>query len=157
MTQIRAVTKADTEDWLSLRHALWPDGNLAEHRQDIERYFSGDRREPAEVFLAFAENRALVGLAELSLRNIVDGCGSDRVAYLEGWYVVPQARRKGVGRALLEAAEDWAASQGCSEFGSDSLIDNDVSAKAHLAFGFEETGLVRTFRKNINPARKGRS
>src|SRR5450631_1684290 len=125
MTMIRSVTAADTNEWLRMRHALWPDGSLAQHQHDIDRYFAGDRREPAEVLVLTAHG-ALVGFAELSIRNIVDGCSTDRVAYLEGWYVVPESRRKGIGRALLQAAEQWATRQGCTEFGSDSDIDNDV-------------------------------
>lgn len=146
---IRPVTTADTNEWLRLRHALWPDGSLAQHRQDIDRYFAGDRREPAEVLLALTAGTAPVGFVELSIRNIVDGCSTDRVGYLEGWYVVPQSRRKGIGRALIQAAEQWATRQGCTEFGSDSDIDNDVSHAAHLCSGFEETGRVRTFRKKL--------
>jgi aminoglycoside 6'-N-acetyltransferase I len=129
---IRPVTAADTSEWLRLRHALWPDGSLAQLRQDIDRYFAGDRREPTEVLLALTADAAPVGFAELSIRNIVDGCSTDRVAYLEGWYVVPESRRQGIGRALIHAAEQWALRQGCTEFGSDAEIDNDVSHAAHL-------------------------
>jgi aminoglycoside 6'-N-acetyltransferase I len=149
MATIRPVTQSDTGDWLQMRHALWPDGTLAEHQRDIDRYFAGDRREPAEVLLATAANDVPVGFAELSIRNIVDGCSTDHVAYLEGWYVVAEARRQGVGRMLLEAAEQWAIRRGCTEFASDALIDDEVSRVAHLGVGFEESGRVRTFRKNI--------
>jgi aminoglycoside 6'-N-acetyltransferase I len=95
---IRSVTAADSAEWLRMRHSLWPDGRLAEHKADIERFFLGDRREPAEVLLAFTGGSVAVGFAELSIRNIVDGCSSDRVAYLEGWFVVPEFRRRGIGR-----------------------------------------------------------
>lgn len=149
MTTIRTVTAADGDDWCRLRLALWPDGTAAQHRQDIDRFFAGDRREPAEVFLALAADTGAVGFAELSIRNIVDSCCTDRVAYLEGWYVEPQSRRQGIGAALIRVAEQWAARQGCTEFGSDSEIDNDVSYTAHLRAGFEETGRVRTFRKKL--------
>lgn len=131
-----------------MRHELWPEGTLTQHRHDVERYFAGDRREPAEVFLAY-DNGTAVGFAELSIRNIVDGCVSDRVAYLEGWYVVPGVRCKGIGRALIRAAERWAVDQGCTEFGSDSEIENAVSYAAHLCAGFEETGIVRTYKKTL--------
>jgi aminoglycoside 6'-N-acetyltransferase I len=147
---IRSVTAADTQEWLRMRHALWPDGSLTQHRQDIDRYLAGDRREPAEVLLALTANSAPVGFAELSIRNIVDGCSTDRVAYLEGWYVVPEFRRKAIGRALIHAAEQWAIRQGCTEFGSDSEIDNDVSRVAHLRSGFQESGRVRTFLKKLD-------
>jgi aminoglycoside 6'-N-acetyltransferase I len=149
MMTIRSATAADTSEWRRMRLELWPDGSLVEHQQDIDRYFAGDRREPAEVLLAFAAGTEAVGFVELSIRNIVDGCCTDRVAYLEGWYVVPKSSRKGIGRALFQAAGQWAARQGCTEFGSDCDIDNDVSHAAHLRLGFEETGRVRTFRKSL--------
>jgi aminoglycoside 6'-N-acetyltransferase I len=72
-----------------------------------------------------------------------------RVAYLEGWYVLPESRRNGVGRALVEAAEDWARDQGCSEFASDTDVANAQSTSAHVAVGFEDVGLVRCFRKAL--------
>jgi aminoglycoside 6'-N-acetyltransferase I len=149
MKKIRSVTAADTHEWLRMRRALWPDDSPAQHRHAIDRYFAGERREPAEVLLALTADVTPVGFAELSIRNIVDSCSSDRVAYLEGWYVVPDARRKGIGRALIQAAEAWAIGQGCTEFGSDAHIDNEVSHAAHLRSGFEETGRVRTFRKQL--------
>ena len=91
----------------------------------------------------------VIGFAELSIRNLVDSCETDRVGYLEGLYVVPASRRRGIARALILASERWAASQGCSEFASDALIDNDVSTAVHHALGFEETSRVRNFRKCI--------
>ena len=149
MTIIRSAAAADADEWLRMRHALWPDGSLEQHRQDIDRYFGGDRREPAEVLLALGAHAAPLGFAELSIRNIVDSCSTDRVAYLEGWYVDSESRRRGIGRALIKAAEQWALRQGCTEFGSDSDIENDVSFTAHLRSGFEQTGCVRTFRKKL--------
>jgi aminoglycoside 6'-N-acetyltransferase I len=71
------------------------------------------------------------------------------VAYLEGWFVVPAARGRGVGRALIAAAEEWGRAQGCCEFASDAHPDNEVSAAAHRALGFVEAGLVRCFRKDL--------
>jgi len=38
-----------------------------------------------------------------------------------------------------------------ADAGSDALIDNDVSARAHLALGFEETVQLRCFRKALEP------
>ena len=36
--------------------------------------------------------------------------------------------------------------EGCTEFGSDALLDNDVSAAAHRALGVEETVQLRCVR-----------
>jgi aminoglycoside 6'-N-acetyltransferase I len=149
MTLIRTITESDASEWLRMRRALWPDGGVADHQEDIDRYFAGDRREPAEVLLAVAPDGTPIGFVELSIRNIVDGCSTGNVAYLEGWYVDEGARRLGVGRMLFEAAEQWAIRQGCTEFGSDALIDNEVSCIAHRSLGFTETGTVCMFRKRI--------
>jgi aminoglycoside 6'-N-acetyltransferase I len=58
-------------------------------------------------------------------------------------------RGRGIGRALVAAAEEWGRSQGCREFASDTQSDNAVSAAAHRALGFREVGQVRCFRKDL--------
>jgi aminoglycoside 6'-N-acetyltransferase I len=151
-TQVRRAAPADAAAWLSMRCALWPEGSESEHGAEIARYFAGQLQQPLETLLAFAGGRP-VGFAELSIRSYAEDCVTDRVAYLEGWYVVPDARRTGVGRALVEAAEAWGRAQQCAEFASDALIENDVSAAAHRALGFEETVRIRCFRKVIDPTR----
>ena len=59
------------------------------------------------------------------------------------------ARRQKVGAALVRAVEEWARRQGCSELGSDSVIDNLTSQAAHLSLGFEEVGRIVCFRKAL--------
>jgi aminoglycoside 6'-N-acetyltransferase I len=148
MIQVRSATPLDKADWLRMRHALWPDEG-GDHAAEIERYFAGQLNMPLEVLLAFDEHGKAIGFAELSIRAYAEDCVTDRVAYLEGWYVDPPSRRAGAGRALVQAAEQWARAQGCTEFGSDALIDNDVSLAAHLALGFAETVQIRCFRKPL--------
>src|SRR5919108_4137249 len=126
--QVRPATREDAAAWLEMRVALWPEGDASEHRAEIEQFFAGKIAEPLAVLIAIDPAGRHLGFAELSIRNYAEGCTTDRVAYLEGWYVVPQARRRGVGRALVQAAERWGRAQGCTEFGSDALIDNEVSA-----------------------------
>lgn len=146
--QIRPVTVADSAAWLKLRQALWPEG-ASDHAFEIASYFAGRLREPLQVLLAFEDTGTPVGFAELSIRSQAEGCDTDTVAYLEGWYVIPEARQKGAGRALVQAAEQWAREEGCSEFASDTLLDNEVSAAAHRALGFTEIVQIRCFRKSL--------
>lgn len=134
-----------------MREALWPDHDAPWHAGEVENYFAGMLRMPLEVLLAFDDTHGAIGFAELSIRAYAEGCETDRVAFLEGWYVTPEARRHGVGRALVVAAERWAELQGCTEFASDALLDNIDSASAHAALGFEETVQLRCFRKPIVP------
>src|SRR6266705_2727095 len=97
MITVRTAKTTDAAAWLQLRHALWPERLEAEHREEIERFFAGHLREPLAVLLAEDGPGCPVGLAELSIRAYAEGCRSDRVAYLEGWFVVPKARGRGVG------------------------------------------------------------
>jgi aminoglycoside 6'-N-acetyltransferase I len=145
---IRPVQPGDAGAWLTMRCALWPEGSEAEHRGEIDRFFARLLREPLAVLLAEDSGR-VVGFAELSIRAYAEGCDTDRVAYLEGWFVDAEARRRGIGRALIEAAEAWARGEGCSELASDTQPSNEVSAAAHRALGFSDVGLVRCFRKEL--------
>ena len=144
--EVRPATLADADGLARLRHALWPDGLEADHRREIERFYAGPQMAP----LLVAEDRSgLLGFAELSIRPYAEGCETDRVGFLEGWFVIPEARHRGVGRKLVAAAEAWARSAGCTEFASDAEADNEESAAAHRALGFEDVGLIRCFRKDL--------
>lgn len=145
---VRAAEPKDHAAWLRMRCALWPEGSREEHAAEIAAFFAGGSHMPLAVVMAFEDAEA-VGFAELSIRSVAESCLTDRVAYLEGWYVEPAARRRGVGRALVLAAEDWGRVQGCTEFGSDTQIGNDASAAAHAALGFEEVERIRCFRKTL--------
>jgi aminoglycoside 6'-N-acetyltransferase I len=136
-----------------MRRALWPeDEGGGAHADDIDRFFAGERRLlPLEVLIALDDHGTAAGFAELCIRPYAEGCVTDRVAYLEGWYVEPWARRRGIGRLLVTAAEAWARAQGCSEFASDALLDNETSAAAHRAIGFVEVECIRCFRKFVGP------
>jgi aminoglycoside 6'-N-acetyltransferase I len=101
-------------------------------------------------FIAYDDCGAAVGLAEASLRtDYVNGASSSPVAFLEGLYVLPGARRRGLARALVENVEDWARSVGCRELASDARIENELSHTVHESLGFGETERVVYFRKEL--------
>ena len=104
---------------------------------------------PLSVLVAEADGR-LIGFAEVSLRSHADGCDpSYPCGYLEGWYVEPEHRRRGVGRALVTAAEAWCREQGCGEMASDTWLDSMASQLAHSALGFEVVDRCVHYRKTI--------
>jgi aminoglycoside 6'-N-acetyltransferase I len=146
---IRPVTKHDSAVWLEMRRALWPEHGDNDHAPEIQRFLAGELKMPLAVLLAEDDKGDVLGFVELSIRPYAEGCLTDRVAFLEGWYVIPEARRSGVGRALVAAAEEWAHAQGCTEFGSDAEADNTTSADAHRALGFEQVVIIRCFRKDL--------
>jgi aminoglycoside 6'-N-acetyltransferase I len=145
---IRPVEHGDAAVWERMRTALWPD-DTGSHAADIARYFSPQRSEPLEVLLACSASGAPIGFVELSIRPHAVGCMSDRVAFVEGWYVEPGHRGRGVGAALMRAAEEWGRANQCTELGSDTQIWNEPSIDAHKALGFEEVERLVAFRKSL--------
>lgn len=145
--QIRPILGADRPEWLRMRRALWPGPD--DHPGEIAAFFDAGRG-PAVVFVADREaGGALAGFIELSLRSYAEGCHTSPVPYVEGWWVDEDARRAGVGRALVEAGEQWARERGHTEMASDAAPDNEISLRAHAALGFEEADRVVCFRKGL--------
>lgn len=130
-----------------MRESLWP-AAPGEHGREIAAFFDGARDDPAEVFVADG-GAGLLGFAEVSIRSHAEGCEPGRIAYLEGWWVDPPQRRRGIGRALIAAVSEWARGRGCSALASDAEIENAASHAAHQALGFEEVERIVCFRKNI--------
>ena len=116
--KIRPVRLADAKAWGGRRCELWPDGR-ADHSAEIAAFFAGTLDEPEAVLLAEDSADRLVGFAELSIRADLPPLIGARVAYVEGLYVVPEARGQGITRRLLRASVDWARQQKCTAFARD--------------------------------------
>lgn len=147
MIRIGHAVPPDSWAWLEMRNDLWPNHENSWHAEEIKHFFNGMLKMPLAVLVAEDESTEIVGFVELNIRPYAEDCLTDRVAFLEGWYVKPNARKKGVGRALVQASLEWGREQGCTEFASDAELDNEVSEKAHLALGFEEVNRIRCYKK----------
>jgi len=148
MVTIRQIQAGDRDEWLRMRDTLWPD-SFDDHAQEIDAYFIVPAPNTA-VFVAERANGKLGGFLEAGIRYYAEGCDTRNVGYIEGWYVDPDLRLQGAGRALVEAAEDWARKIGCREMASDCELDNEMSFKAHLAIGYEEVERAIHFRKTLS-------
>lgn len=145
--KIRKYRPSDWAEWLRMNKALfpveWTQDNLAEMNATLAK------SDAAVFVLERPDGKSLAGYVEAGTRSVVDGCSTSPVGYIEAWYVDPDVRLGGHGRALLEAAEAWARDQGYQEMGSDALIDNLVSHQAHKRSGYIEVDRVVTFRKDL--------
>ncbi len=144
--RIREAVAGDDAEWLRMRLALWPADDPSAHTAGMA---SWRERPDAVVIVAERPGGGLAGFAEVGTRPYADGCDTSPVAYLEGWYTDPDARRRGIGAALVRAAEAWARARGLREFASDAQLDNVVSLRAHEAIGFVEVERAVLFRKPL--------
>jgi aminoglycoside 6'-N-acetyltransferase I len=149
---IRPAILSDKEQLARLCEALWPETTEQDHAAHLERILERPSvlKFPATFIVAETGDHTLVGFLEAGLRSHADGCDdSQAVGYIEGWFVLDGQRRKGTGKRLLEAAEEWARGQGCTEMASDALFDNGLSQAAHEALGYSVVDRCVHYRKAL--------
>lgn len=152
--QIRLAQARDIDQLSLMCVALWPKSPAEEHAQELRLLLGGNAgvalTMPIAIFVAEASDGTLIGFVEVDLRSHADGCNPSRpVGYIEGWYVAEDYRQRGVGKQLLDKAEEWARSHKCVEMASDALIDNELSQRAHEALGYEVVDRCVHYRKAL--------
>ena len=148
--EIRVIRPEDQPEWVRLRDLLWP-GSIDDHETETRQFFAlAD--DSLVTFVVDRLDGRLGGFIEVGRRNYAEGCRTSPVAYIEGWYVDADLRRRGFGAALVRAAEQWAHEQGLREICSDTEIDNELSIAAHKAIGYQEEERIVCFRKELNGA-----
>jgi len=140
---IRPVEELDGPEWIRMRREVF--GDSEDHEGEVRAYFAGSATAP--TFVAERPSGSLVAFIELSVRSYAEGCVTGPVGYIEGWYVDPDVRQRGLGRALVQTAETWARDAGYHEMGSDALLGNELSVQAHAALGYREVCRIVCFRR----------
>ena len=102
-------------------------------------------REVQVVLVAEAQGR-VIGWAHVAVEGHVV---TDVRAELRALVVAEEKRSGGVGRRLLEAAENWAREQGCREIGLRSNVLRERAHPFYLRHGYEHYKTQKTFRKKL--------
>lgn len=139
---IRPLADGDRPAWLGLRQALWLGSDATTLAAEAGTLLSEPERFGARaygVLLAWAGDQA-IGFIEISLRDDLAAFGGRPVGYVEGVYVAPAHQGRGLGRALIRAAEDWTRQRGAADLASDVLPDNPESLAFHTRVGFRMVG-----------------
>jgi len=145
--KFRKLQNHETNDWALLRNKLWPEDNLSVHLKEAQQILS--LPEKYCVFVCLNEKQQIVGFVEVSIRESIDRVIPEEVGYIEGWYVEKDYRRKGIGKALFCAAENWALQKGCKEIMSDTELENLISQTVHQALGYKEIDRLVLYKKNL--------
>jgi RimJ/RimL family protein N-acetyltransferase len=131
LTGLADAVSAEPEGWLISVAGEWRSAG------DERRFLKVLRRYPhAAVFVAEREDGTLVG--RLSVGRDPHPA-SAHVADV-GLMVALDARRQGVGTALLQAAVDWAREAGVSKLELHVFPWNEAAIALYEAFGFEREG-----------------
>lgn len=133
---VRLMRPHEIAEITAMMRQLWPDAGEYDFSDEV-------------VYVWERPEGELGGFASVSIRPWAEGCVSEPVPYIEGWWVAPDLRQKGVGRALFAAIEAWCLQHGHVELGSDAEPANAVSFQAHVALGFEPTLRLQFFRKRL--------
>jgi ribosomal protein S18 acetylase RimI-like enzyme len=113
-----------------------PDLELA-RRFIAERFERGD----STIFLAVDAGGVALGFVQL-FPSLSSGAAA-RIFILNDLYVVPSARKAGVGRALLEAAASFGRSEGAVRLTLSTELTNTPAQSLYEAAGWQPD---RTFR-----------
>lgn len=136
---IEPVTTDNIRDWAGLNHALWPEAPLEEFLPKAEKGV------PDNEFLYYLASEPVAFISLSLRRDYVEGTRGSPVGYVEGIYVAPEVRGRGIAAELIDFARAWAAQQGCSELASDCELENEESQAFHRAVGFAQVNTIVCF------------
>ena len=141
------IKKNQFTQWKAMREEIYSSLSAEFHEKEMKQIFDS-----SDWFCYFLinEDKKILGLAELSSRNIVDGCLSSPVAYLEGLYLKKECRGMGLGRKAIEIIKNWCKEKGFTELGMDTELTNLEAQKFFKTVGLQETYRIVQFRARIN-------
>lgn len=144
---ITPVERADFDEWLTMRQALYTGLDETFHRREMAAIVASP--EMGSFIGRSSAGGEAIGFMDLSLRNIVDGCISGPVGYIEGLYIRPGFQGQGLGREFVAFAESWFLSRNCNDAATDSELENEAAQAFFRGAGFTETWRIVEFRKSL--------
>ena len=102
--------------------------------EDLRRGFTRLLADSATDFLVARDGSTPVGYAQVRYRE--SAWHSGQMAELEDLYIVATARRRGVGRTLLEHALERARERGCRHIALATNERNTVAIALYRSLGF---------------------
>jgi len=113
---------------------------------EVERRLHEAGDEAHAVFMADTPDGRAVGWVQVCARTILV---SDRHAEVEGLVVDREWRGKGVGRALMRRAEEWARQEGCKVVSLRSNVVREGARPFYEDIGYEMVKTQWAFRKRL--------
>ncbi len=137
----------DFDSLLQMGLKLWKDFSEAELRKLLKEAHTWGAQ---KIIMAKNNDDKNIGFAIFTIRKeYVEGARQSPTGYLEGIFVEPDHRKKGIAMEFVKMGEEWAKANGCIQMGSDTWLNDKQSRKFHKSVGFWEEEEVVHFLKDI--------
>ncbi|WP_127082827.1 GNAT family N-acetyltransferase [Dulcicalothrix desertica] len=121
---------------------IFPNQDFSHLSKTVEQYLSS---ETPLWWVNFTDTETVTQetspVACLWMGNAIDQITGQRHAHLFLLYVVPEHRRRGVGRALMEYAQTWARARGDKQIGLQVFSSNTPALNLYNQLGFQTQSL----------------
>jgi ribosomal protein S18 acetylase RimI-like enzyme len=126
---------------------VFPGKNFSHLVLTVDQYFSQDTPlwwveevgEDGNIFSTLTSPSTPI--ACLWLGNVIDQVSGKRHGHIFLLYVIPQFRRRGIGKALMNYAEEWAIARGDSQIGLQVFSDNQAALNLYSQIGYQTQSL----------------
>jgi GNAT superfamily N-acetyltransferase len=138
--RIEQVGEADLADLLPMMRAYCDFYGVAPNDADLEglaRALIADPDREGIQLLARGDGGEALGFATVfwSWQTL----SAARVAVMNDLFVVPETRKQGVGRALIEECRRCAAERGAAELVWETALDNETAQRLYRSLNAEES------------------
>ncbi|MEH2410207.1 GNAT family N-acetyltransferase [Nostoc sp.] len=129
---------------------LFPNEDFSHLEQTVKQYFSSDTPLWWVDFLGEGDQgrnnqypmpHTQYPIACLWVGNAIDQVHGNRHAHIFILYVVPEHRRRGIGRALMRYVENWAIQRGDRQIGLQVFQSNKPALNLYNQLGYQTQSL----------------
>jgi ribosomal protein S18 acetylase RimI-like enzyme len=128
----------------------FPQQNFAHLARTVEQYLSKDtplwwvdvgEKKAGGAGGVNNLNSSSSPVACLWVGNAIDQVSGDRHAHIFLLYVVPEHRRRGIGKALMQYVENWAMARGDRQIGLQVFQSNQPALNLYNQLGYQTQSL----------------
>ncbi|PPS45016.1 N-acetyltransferase [Chroococcidiopsis sp. TS-821] len=127
---------------------LFPEQDFSHLASTVEQYYSKETplwlvNTAVETSCTATSHQPLITqtVACLWAGNAIDQVRGDRYTHIFLLYVVPEHRRRGIGTALMQHAEDWAKQRGDRQIGLQVFLCNQPALNLYKQLGYQSASV----------------
>jgi ribosomal protein S18 acetylase RimI-like enzyme len=125
---------------------MFPQQDFSHLKQTVEQYLS-----PETPLWCVDISPDSTPIGCLWMGNAIDQITNSRYAHIFLIYIIPEYRRQGIGKKLMEQAENWAQKRGDMQIGLQVFCQNTPAINLYNQLGYQTQSL--TMLKYLNQKR----